>query len=104
MSEHGEVVTPLGTLRCTLRAAKEVSAYFGNYLDVFKKLAVFDHDAYVAIVAAGLGKARKDVEEDVYKAGLPTLTEPLSDYIGLLSNGGRPAATDDAGKPTAGEA
>jgi len=102
--DHGEVDTPLGTLRCTLRAAKEVSAYFGDYLDAFRKLATFNHDAYVAIVAAGLGKSRKDVEKDVYEAGLPNLTESLSDYVGLLSNGGKPATVDDAGKPNTGEA
>lgn len=96
----GDVDIQLGgekvTLRCSLRAAKEVSATFGNYAEVFRKLGEFDHFAYVAIVAAGLGMSPKDVEADVYHTGLRNLVNPLSTYITLLSNGGRPPKDDDA--------
>ena len=83
------------TLRCTLKAAKLVNSG-GGYGEVLRKLAVFDHDAYVHVVAAGMGKKPGDVEDAVYRAGLPSLTEPLSEYVMLLANGGRPlVATEE---------
>ena len=84
------------TLRCTIRAVREITAAFGNYMEAFKRLAEFDHGAYVAIVAAGIGKKRSEVDEDVFKTGLPVLTGPLSDYVGLLSRGGRPEPVEGA--------
>jgi len=83
------------TLRCTLRAAKLVNAA-GGFAEALRRLAGFDLDAYVAIVAAGLGKKPSDVEDAVYEAGLPNLTEALSEYVGLLSNGGRPFKSESS--------
>lgn len=92
-------------LRICPRAAKEITAQFGNYMEVFQRLVNFDHAAYVAIVASGLNKKRSDVEDDVWATGLDALTTPLSEYVGLLSRGGRPAETDDDKKdPKTGEA
>jgi hypothetical protein len=89
LPELGEVDTPLGTLKSTLRAARTVNS-MGGFAEVFRKLAVFDFDAYVSVVAAGLGKKPSEVEDDVFKAGLPALVEPLSTYVEYLSNGGKP--------------
>lgn len=85
------------------RAAKEISAQFGNYMEVFTRLVNFDHPAYVAIIATGLNKKRAEVEDDVFHTGLDKLTDKLSEYVGLLSRGGRPAETDEK-EPGAGEA
>lgn len=85
------------------RAAKEISAQFGNYMEVFQRLVNFDHAAYVAIVAIGTNKKRAEVEDDVFKTGLDVLTDKLSEYVGLLSRGGRPAQTEDK-EPKKGEA
>jgi hypothetical protein len=88
-----EVRTPLDgkevAFRCTLRAAKEVNARFGSFHEAFRRMTTFDFDAYAAVVAAGLGKSVADVEEAVFRNGMPNLVKPLTDYLGMLSNGGR---------------
>lgn len=88
-------------LVCTLRAAKAINA-MGGFAEAFRRLAAFDLDAYVAVVAAGTNKKAADVEDAVFAAGMPNLTEKLSEYVGLLANGGRPAKSEEA--ETAGEA
>ena len=90
------------TLRCTLRAATEVTATFGSYTEVYRRLASLDHRANVLVVAAGLGKDPKDVEGQVYRTGLHGLVKPLTEYITLLSNGGRPPRQDE-GNEASGE-
>jgi hypothetical protein len=86
-------------LKVCPRAAKEISGQFGNYMEVFQRLVNFDHAAYVAIVASGLNKKRSEVEDDVFATGLDALTEKLSEYVGLLSRGGRPAQVEDKETP-----
>lgn len=83
------------TLRCSLRAARTVSALSGGFSAAFQGLSGFNMATYVAIVAAGLdkrGNDAADVEKQVYETGLEALTAPLSRYLGLLMNGGREAA------------
>lgn len=85
------------TLRSTLRAARIVSS-LGGFTGALKLLQEFNLEGYVAIVAAGLNKRTIDVEDAVYKTGLVELTGPLSDFVILLTQGGRPvAASGDAG-------
>lgn len=88
------------TLRCTLKAAKTVNALAGGFQGALARLANMDQDAYFLIVAAGLNKRPVDVEQAVYESGLTTLTEPLSNFVLLLANGGRPLA---AAEETSGE-
>jgi len=97
-----EVVTTLGVLRCSLRAAKEINLVFGSYGAAYKRITEYDFGAYIAIVAAGLGKSGKEVEVDVYNVGMPDLVRPLTDFLGLLSNGGRPPSLDGTEGTTAG--
>ncbi|MDB5620511.1 hypothetical protein [Tardiphaga sp.] len=88
------------TLRSSLDAGKKVNAG-GGYGQVLQKLAAFDQDYYVLVVAAGLGKKPSDVEHAVWKAGLPNLTEALSTYVQYLANGGKPltnAENDGSGE------
>lgn len=80
------------TLRCTLRAAKRVNSG-GGFAETLRKLAVFDMDAYVAVIAAGLDKTPASVEDAVFSTGMPDLTEQLSEYVTLLANGGKPLKT-----------
>lgn len=88
-------------LRPTLRAAKEVNAFFGAFSKVYERLATFDLDAFIAMTAIGTGKKPKDVEDAVFRTGLPDLLLPLTQFCTLLANGGRlPAET----KPAEGEA
>lgn len=99
MAGVGEVDIELGgkteTLKATLKAAKLVSGSAGGFQNVLRQLALFDHDAYVSVVAAGLGKKPADVENSVFAAGLPSLTDALSDYVMLLTNGGKPFKAAD---------
>ncbi|MGJ4932180.1 hypothetical protein ACQR1I_35415 [Bradyrhizobium sp. HKCCYLS2038] len=88
----GEVDTLVGTLRCSLTAAKTVSAMANGYNGVIARLGMLDHDVYVAIAAAGLGSKPSEVEEKVFRAGLVNLTSPFVEYVSNLSNGGKPIA------------
>lgn len=87
------------TLRSSLSAAKGVSSLGGGYLGVLGRLGVLDHDTYVAVVAFGLNKKPIDVEEKVYRTGLPAITAAVSLYVTFLGNGGKPveAAKDGDG-------
>lgn len=76
----------------TLTAAKRVNAISSGFSGVLVQLASFNLEAYVGIVAAGLNKKANEVEEDVFATGLPNLTEKLTEFVILLSNGGEPLA------------
>lgn len=96
MSNMGEVEISLGgvkhVLRCSLRAARTVSALSGGFSAAYQGLSGYNLAVYVAIVAAGLDKRGNDaaqIERQVYETGLEALTAPLSKYLGLLMNGGR---------------
>lgn len=80
------------------RAAKEITANFGNYAEVFTRLVNFDHAAHVAIVAIGLNKKRAEVEDAVFWSGLPSLNDPLAEYVGFLLRAGRPIEKDNEKK------
>lgn len=87
------------TLRCTLRAAKRVNSA-GGMSEVVRKLQAFDMDAYVLVIAAALDKRPMDVEEAIYSTGLINLAEPVSTYVMLLANGGRPLAAQESDAPS----
>ncbi|MCW2228091.1 hypothetical protein [Bradyrhizobium elkanii] len=99
----GEVEITLGdktvTLRSSLGAAKRVSAA-GGYTNVMEKLMAYDMSYFVTVVSAGLNKKPMEVEEDVYKTGLPNLVADLVTYVGYLANGGRPADMSSGEKET----
>ncbi|MDB5617469.1 MAG: hypothetical protein JWQ24_1707 [Tardiphaga sp.] len=77
------------TLVPSLKAAKVVNGQRG-FQTVLSRLSLMDFDAYVEVVAAGLGSRPAEVEDAVWKTGLPNLTEPLSQDVLLLANAGRP--------------
>lgn len=89
-------------LRYTLGAAKRVNQYFGNFMNANQRIEGFDLEAITVIVAAGLGKPPKDVEEDVYAAGQLNLHRSVKTYLNLLANGGREYVepADDAASET----
>lgn len=100
---QGEVTIELNgreeVLKCTLRAAREVNSACGGFMSAYRRLIEFDLETYVAIIAAGLGKKRQDVEEDVFRNGLGDLSEPLAQFVGYLSNGGRDPSGKEEAKP-----
>lgn len=88
-ANQGEVEISLGTLRCTLRASKEVCAYFGNFVAANERVAMVEQEAMTRVIAAGLGQKPADIEEQVYAAGLLNLAAPVKKWLDLLANGGR---------------
>jgi hypothetical protein len=78
------------TLRCSLAAAKVVNAAANGCQGMIARLGMMDLDAYITVVAAGLNQKYKDVEEPVYKTGMPALNGPLIEFVTYLANGGRP--------------
>lgn len=60
---------------------------------VADRLTAFDLDTMALIIRAGLGLgpgAVKDLEEKIYNTGLLNLRLPLSNFVGIVANGGRP--------------
>ncbi len=78
------------TLRPSLGAMKKINAADG-FTNVINKLLGYDFDYFVRVISAGLNKKPADIEDAVYKAGLPNLVQPLALYVGYLANGGKPA-------------
>jgi len=92
----GEVDSPLGTLRCTLRAWESINTHFGSYGEAYRRVAQLDAAAIVRIVTEGTGKKFDDVKPEVFRAGLNGFVKPLTDYLELLSNGGKKAGDVEA--------
>ena len=96
-----ELPNGLGTLKPTLGAAKNINAAFGSFMEALRRVSALDLGAMITIVAFGLDEKQRDVEDDVWAAGTD-LVQPLSDYLTLLANGGRPIKSEK--EPKSGEA
>lgn len=84
-------IESVGTLRCTLGAAKAVNNFFGGFIAANDALARMDFGATCAIVAAGLGKPLSaEVEDVVFRAGQADIHSKVRTYLDLLANNGRP--------------
>lgn len=62
---------------------------------VADRLLAYDLDTMAMIIRAGLGLgagAVKELEEKIYNTGLLNLRLPLSNFVGIVANGGRPPA------------
>lgn len=92
------------TLKCTLGAAMAVNDAFGNYSKAVTAIQSLDLRAMCQVVAAGLEKSFKDASEIVFRKGHRNLTEPVSQFILMLANGGRPIADTDKDGAAPGEA
>lgn len=87
----------LGTLSPTLGAAMSISSTFGSFMTALERIGLLDFNAIVAVVAAGTGKKKLDVQPGVYEYGLPDLVQPCSDFVTLLANGGKPLRPEGDG-------
>ena len=81
------------TLRPSLGAAKRVNSA-GGFSNVVNRLQAADLDFYIMVVAAGLNKKNADVEEAVYRTGLPALGADVVKFVNILANGGKPFDTE----------
>lgn len=88
------------TLRPSLAAAKRVNAS-GGFAHVVNRIQAADLEFYILVVAAGMNKKNSDVEEAVYRTGLPALGADVVKFVNLLANGGKPM--DEAPGETSGE-
>lgn len=99
MSEAGTVTIKLGEeelmLKPSLAAAQNVSRYCEGYTKAFAMVGAVDFDAITFIVAEGVGKhdaaGRKEIAAKIYDAGMVSLAGPVSQFLSLLVNGGKPA-------------
>lgn len=107
----GDVVIKLAdeerVLRPTLRAAIAISRMSGGILGAMERVGRLDLDAMVAVTAAGLDLTEhgmKGLDEKVYASGLgyaDGLAKPLTAYLEILANGGKPRPTVGARDDTA---
>jgi hypothetical protein len=108
----GEVKIDLGdevvTLRPTARAVRRLGERFDGIMGIAEALARLRLDAFVEVIAAGAAgsggpsgstltkEQRAELEDAVFRAGLANLVQPLSRYVGILANGGRPPKDEEA--------
>jgi hypothetical protein len=96
----GEMQVPLGDgtviLTANLRAAKAISRHFGGFQQALNKMAAGDLEAFIAVVRFGVGDVNEHsarrLEERVFQAGVLRLTAPLTEYVLICANGGKPIA------------
>lgn len=97
---EGETVT----LRPTLRAAQVLSKQSGGLMAAVQAVAKFDIEVMVSVIALGLSVTNpRDVNalaEKVWATGMTELVEPVTNFLTILANGGRPfEKTGGEGKP-----
>lgn len=91
------------TLRPTLRAAQTISKQAGGIVSAVQAVGRFDFDTIVSVIALGLNKTTprdvQDIAEKVYATGLNELVEPVTNYLAILANGGRPVVKATSENP-----
>lgn len=90
----GEIVT----LRPSLRAAQTLSRQADGLIGAIERVSRFDLDTLTSVTALGLGREAKDVAEAVWSTGASTLAPKAIKFLGMLSNGGRPADDSSGGE------
>lgn len=97
----GDVQITLGgqarTLRPTLRAAQAISQRYGGFNKALETVSNFDLEVFTTVIIAGLGVSgndAKEIPELVWSTGMPELTEPVTRYLAILANGGKPLDMD----------
>lgn len=95
----GEMTIPLGDddrviLTANLRAAKAISRHFGGFQQAMNKVAAGDLEAFIAVMRHGIGDvseaSARRLEERVFRAGVLRLTAPLTEFVLICANGGKP--------------
>lgn len=81
-------------LRPTLRAAQTLSKQNGGLMAAVNAVARFDIEVMTSVIALGLDIRKpaeiNDMAEKVYSTGMADLVEPVTQYLSILANGGRP--------------
>lgn len=92
----GDVESPAGLLRCTLRAFENINSFFGSFGEAYRRVSQMDALAITTVVSEAQGKTVLDLKETVWRVGPQSLIEPVGKYLTMLSNGGKMPA--DAGE------
>jgi hypothetical protein len=85
-----------------LGAAKRVNAA-GGFAHVVNRIQAADLEFYILVVAAGLSKKNSEVEDAVYKTGLPALGADVVKFVNILANGGKPFEPETSEGEASGE-
>lgn len=85
-------------LKPTLRAITMISAQYGGLSKARAALAEQDFQAVSTVIKWGLNltdKETRQLPEQIFQTGLTAeLIVPLINYLGILSNGGKPLPDD----------
>jgi hypothetical protein len=94
-TDHGTVEVLVGEntyiLAFKLKAVKRIERVFGGILPAMEQVQKFNLGAVTAVIAAGADLALKPkeveaLEEEVYDAGIISVTPPLIEYLSALLN------------------
>lgn len=94
-TDHGTVDVQVGTeqytLAFTLKAVKRIEKFFGGILPAMHEVQKFSLSAVTQVIISGAGLALKpsaveELEEEIYNAGIISVTPPLIEYLGALLN------------------
>ncbi len=90
-------------LRPSLKAAQTISKQAGGIIAAVQAVGQFNFETIVTVIALGLGiSSPKEVQalaEKVYSTGLTDLVEPVTRYLTIVANGGRPVEEGGEGQP-----
>ena len=99
---NGEVYEEV-TLRPTLKACRALSQQSGGIMSAVQAVGRFDFEVITAAVALGLDARTPDetnrIAERVYATGLADLIEPVTRFLTIIANGGRPVNAGGSGEP-----
>lgn len=100
VSENGVKINLDGeevVLLATVQAAMSISKIYKGIAPVTRALTEYDLDAFALVIRSGanLKDSHEVVMQKAFDTGLVPLVAPLSEYIGLLLNGGRSFADDE---------
>jgi hypothetical protein len=88
-------------LRPSLKAAQTISKQSGGIIAAVQAVGRFDFETIVAVIALGLGVSQaRDVQslaEKVYATGITDLVEPVTRFLTIVANGGRPVEVGGEG-------
>jgi hypothetical protein len=87
------------TLRPSLKAAQAISRQSGGIRGALKAIAELDFDTITYIIAVGLGKKPSDIEDAVYRTGLPDLVDPVNTFVAVIASGGRIKGGEEKANP-----
>ncbi len=87
-------------MKATIKAARLISARYEGFGSAIALVSQLRLDATTDIVKIGLGLTERefkemDIDNAVWRAGLPNLAGPLTRYLMMLINGGRSPSGDD---------